>query len=175
MEAEARIPIVLDTGALIAKYYRLLPRYRVDIYTCSSNVEEVIDVENRQALEEAIDLGIVKVVKPEKEYVEEAISHARKAGYLAKLSRADVDVLALAIQLRYEFGDVIVITDDYDLQNILYVLNISFKPLRTKGIQFVRQFKSYCPTCGFIPSRPSEMICPLCNSKIVHIPASRSN
>lgn len=175
MEAELKVSIILDTGALLAKYYRLLPRHRVDIYTCSSNIEEVVDAENRQALEEALDLGIVKVVKPDRKFVEEALSRAREAGFLAKLSRTDIDVLALALQLRQKPGDVIVITDDYDLQNMLYILGLSFKPLRTRGIRFAVRFKSYCPTCGFVPSHPSETACPLCNSKIVHIPAKHSD
>jgi len=64
--------IILDTSALIAKYYRLLPRNIFEVYTTENAVREVIDRENREALFEAIDLGLITVSNPGLQYVEEA-------------------------------------------------------------------------------------------------------
>ncbi|MEM1696395.1 MAG: nucleotide-binding protein [Desulfurococcaceae archaeon] len=167
MQVEEATAIVLDTGALLAKYYRLLPRRRVELYTSTSNVDEVIDLENKQALEEAINLGLVKVVKPEKKYVEKATAIASSTGSIHKLSRTDIDVAALALQLVDNGANVVVITDDYELQNLLRSVGISFKPLRTTGIRALKLYRSFCPVCGYVPSSPSENICPLCGSKII--------
>lgn len=160
--------LILDTGALLAKYYRLVPNYVAEIYTSAMNVGEVLDLENKQALEEAIALNLVKVVEPEKQYIEKAVHLARGFGYLHKLSTADVNLIALALQLsEKKSGNIIVITDDYDIQNLLYLLGIPFKPLRTSGIKKPTIYKAWCPTCGYVPRNPGEDTCPLCNSKIV--------
>ena len=160
--------LVLDTGALLAKYYRLVPSYVAEVYTSAKNVSEVLDSENKQALEEAIALSLVKVVEPEKQYIEKVKSLARSFGYLHKLSDADVNLVALALQLSESRNEsVIVITDDYDIQNLLYLLGIPFKPLRTSGIKKPIIYKAWCPTCGYVPRNPGEDTCPLCNSKIV--------
>lgn len=162
-----RIGVILDTAALLAKYYRLLPRLLADILVPVSAVNEVRDLESRAALEEAINLNIIRVVAPERTFLEEAVRAARSVGSLHKLSGTDVEVIAVALQLKAKYSEVIVITDDYELQNTLMYIGVSFKPLRTRGIREVRVFAVYCPTCGYTPSRPSEDVCPLCGSKIV--------
>ncbi len=158
--------IILDTSALIAKYYRLLPRNIFEVYTTENAVREVIDRENREALFEAIDLGLITVSNPGLQYVEEARKKAIEVGSIHKLSKTDIEVAALAIQLNNMGYTTIVITDDYELQNLLLYIGIGFKPLRTRGVNTLRVYRAYCPVCGYTPASPGVETCPLCGAKI---------
>lgn len=62
--------------------------------------------------------------------------------------------------------EVVVITDDYELQNLLLYIGVGFKPLRTRGIAELRIYNAQCPTCGYIPGKPDETRCPLCGGDI---------
>lgn len=161
-----RVATILDTGALLAKYYRFIPKPNIDMYTTPSAVGEVKDPENRTALSEAIDLGFVKAVAPQQPHVNAVIQAAVKIGSLHKLSKTDLDVAALAVQLRSSYSEVIVVTDDYELENLLLYLGVSFKPLRTAGIRELRVFVARCPICGYVPGKPDEGVCPFCGVEI---------
>ena len=167
--------VVLDTGALLAKYYNLLPRHRVALYTTFSNVEEVRDEENKTALLDAIENRVVTVIEPASDCVKEALNHAEESGELAKLSKTDVSVIALALCLKREGFNVVVLTDDYDVQNVLLRLNIGFKPLKSRGIREYRYYKVYCPVCGYVPGAPGETTCPVCGSKLVTVRARKGS
>ncbi|WP_448578115.1 NOB1 family endonuclease [Thermosphaera sp.] len=159
---------VLDTSALLAKIYRLLPRYEIELYTSPSVVEEVRDYESKEALQEALDLGLLTVKAPGKGFVERVLKHASAIGEISKLSRTDVEVAALALELK-EAGGTVVFTDDYSLQNLLLHLRIGFKPLKTLGISKERVYIEKCPVCGYVPGEPGERTCPLCGSEIKRV------
>jgi len=161
-----RLALVLDTSALLAKYYRLLPRSVMDVYTTSLAVSEVRDLENRQALLEAIDVGIINITDPEKRYINTILLEAKNTGSLSKLSTTDIHIAALALMLRERYSNVIVITDDYELQNLLLNIKISFKPLKTSGITCFIKYTVYCPICYYTPSNPGETTCPFCGAKL---------
>ncbi len=178
LASSGKIAVVLDTGALLAKYYRLLPRTRLDVFTVSLAVNEVKDPDNKQALIEAIDLEVIRVIDPDKDYLESALRAVRNTGLITRLSTTDIHVIALALMLKEKYRDVVVITDDYDIQNTLYGLKISFKPLRTRGIARFIRYTVYCPLCYYTPSNPGEEICPLCGvlltrKKSSELPTSR--
>ncbi|MEM4717145.1 MAG: nucleotide-binding protein [Desulfurococcaceae archaeon] len=163
---ESKHVVILDTSALLAKYYRYIDRSRYSIYTTESAVHEVKDYENKQALEEAIELGLLIVIRPRQDTVERTMHKARSIGALHKLSRTDIEIAGLAEQLKELGIVVIVITDDYELQNLLFHIEVGFKPLRTSGIRESRVYKAQCPVCGYVPGKPGENKCPLCNSEI---------
>lgn len=162
-----KLIVVFDTSAFLAKYHLQLPTYIAEIYTVPRVADEVKDQENRMALEFGVESGIVKVVEPDERFRRKIIMKAREIGEHVSLSKTDIDVATLALQLKTRYRRVIVFTDDYSLQNLLYYLGISFKPLRTKGIRRIRRYRVYCPICGYIPANASEDICPICGSKLV--------
>ncbi|WP_440059041.1 NOB1 family endonuclease [Thermogladius sp. 4427co] len=167
-----KIAVVADTGALLARYYNLLPIHVYDFYTTKACVQEVRDRENKEALENAIELGLVRVVEIDKEYFEKALNKAREIGELTKVSEADLSIIALALSLSETYDKVIVLTDDYSLQNILYNIGISFKPVRTTGIREAWKFREYCPVCGYVPGKPGEKTCPVCGSPLKRVRVS---
>jgi UPF0271 protein len=77
----------------------------------------------------------VRVEDPKHSFVSKAVEVARRHGVLERLSKTDLDVLALALQLSSQGYDVVVLTDDYVLQRILIELGLGFRPVKTRGVE----------------------------------------
>ncbi|MEZ0394024.1 MAG: nucleotide-binding protein [Desulfurococcaceae archaeon] len=169
--AAGKLAIVLDTAALLAGEQFLLPRYLADLYTTRGNVEEVRDAESRDALDRALDLGLIAVAEPSPKYVRRVMAMARELGELPSLSEVDVEVASLALELAEAGRQVLVLTDDRDLQNLLVHMGIGFRPVRDRGIREARRYRAFCPNCGYVPGKPGETVCPLCGSRIVKVPS----
>lgn len=158
--------LVLDTTAFIAKY--ALQVYSSDIYTVPSVLQEVKDKESRESLELSMSINRIVVRNPSQESIEYIKNITRKIGEHVSLSRTDIEVIALAYELLRKYK-VIVITDDYTIQNVLLHLGIPYKPLRTQGIKVARKYKVYCPKCYYV-STSYEEYCPICNTKLCKRP-----
>ena len=169
--SDSRLAVIGDTGALLARVYYMLPSYKFEFYTTSACFKEVKDAENREALLNALELGLVKVVDAGDEYISMAVEEAKSIGELGRLSEADLSVIALALELAGK-RNVVVLTDDYSLQNTLHHLGLSFKPVRTEGIKQSFRYREYCPVCGYVPGKPGEKTCPICGSPIRRIRVS---
>ena len=140
----------------------------VEGFTTPKVVEEAKDPESRLFLEGLISAGKVKVLVPSKESVEAVREAARKTGELSELSEADVEVLALAYELK-----ATLLTDDYNLQNIARTLGIPFKTLK-RGIKRVIRWNYVCIGCGKrFSEMPPEGICPDCGSPVRLVPKRR--
>jgi len=160
-----KIILVLDTTAFIAKYQLQAYSPFVEIYTTPSVIQEAKDRESRDSLQLSLDIGRVFIKTPSKNTISEVVKVAREIGEHTSLSQTDIEVIALAKELSRK-GKVIVITDDYSIQNTLLYLRISFKPLRTMGIKYFRKYVVRCPKCGYTTSS-NETICPICDSRLV--------
>jgi UPF0271 protein len=111
-------------------------------------------------LEVLVDTGNLKIIEPRKQFLKKVNNAARESGDSMKLSPADLSVLALACQLNKTL-----ISDDYAVENIARILNISFKSVRNKGIKDVRKWISFCSTCGKA-YRPDIKECLICGNKL---------
>ncbi|ADV65380.1 NOB1 family endonuclease [Desulfurococcus mucosus] len=165
------IIVILDTGGLLAKYYRLLPHHLYRVYTTRLAAGEVVDEENKAALTDALEAGLLEVLDPDESSYSRVLEEARRIGEVSRLSETDLSIASLAVMLSGR-GKVIVVTDDYSLQNLLLHLGVSFKPLRTRGIRTGREYLEYCPTCGYVPAKPGEKTCPLCGTPLTRRRAS---
>jgi len=161
-----KIYVVFDTGAFLAKYHLQLDPSRTTIYTVPLVIDEVCDKENREALEIGLDIGRVIVVKPNEKYIEKVVEKALEIGEYISLSKTDIEIAALALELSRK-GRVVVITDDYALQNLLLHLDIPYKPLRTTGIKSARKYVVVCKRCGYTSTNREERICPICGYELV--------
>ena len=137
-EVQERV-LVLDTAAFLAGIQ--LHVYGHRLVTVPRVIEEVKDEVSVRGLEIALTVNRVEIVEPRKEYREQARSVARDVGSLAKLSETDLDVLALALQLRGVGCRVVVVTDDYSLQNTVALIGIEFQPVKSIGIKRPRVFR----------------------------------
>ncbi|MCD6559027.1 hypothetical protein DRN43_02960 [Thermococci archaeon] len=140
----------------------------VEGVTTPKVVEEVRDRESKIFLESLVSSGKVRIMMPAGESVEFVKSKAIETGELEELSDADIEVLALAYELK-----ATLFTDDYNLQNIARFLGLEFKTLK-RGIKKAIKWRYVCIGCGKKFERyPHEGICPDCGSKVKLIPKRR--
>jgi UPF0271 protein len=114
---------------------------------------------NHDAVQTLIDLERLKIIEPEKKFTKLVLEKANQTGDLPKLSKGDISVLALCMQL-----DVELVTDDYTVSNVAKHLNLKVIPIMTKGISKVLESIYYCPACNKVSKKISE--CPICGSKL---------
>ncbi|HEX69286.1 MAG TPA: hypothetical protein ENG10_03210, partial [Candidatus Bathyarchaeota archaeon] len=57
------------------------------------------------------------------------MQQSKRTGDFKYLSQADIEVLALALQLKNSGENPTVVTDDYSMQNVANKLGIEFSPL----------------------------------------------
>jgi len=161
---------VLDTTALIARWLLYTP---VRAYTTSLVVSEARDAGSREGAELALQLGRLVIRDPSPRSVEEAWRRAHRHGLAVALSETDVSVAALALELAGEGNDVVVVTDDYALQNLLGLMGLRFQPLRTRGIERLEEYVARCPACGYTARSPGERVCPRCGTPLRRYPRRR--
>lgn len=124
---------IMDTAALLARLQ--LHMYYGDLYTTPSVLAEVKDFESLYGLELSAAASRLTVKEPEPGYRALAEEVARRRGVLSSLSKADIEVLALALELREKGVSLLVLTDDYVLQRLLASEGIDFAPVKTVGIR----------------------------------------
>ncbi|WP_457752861.1 type II toxin-antitoxin system VapC family toxin [Thermococcus sp.] len=141
----------------------------VEGYTTPKVIEEVRDPESKLFLESLISAGKVKVLMPSEESIEVIKMKALETGELDELSEADIEVLALAYELK-----AVLFTDDYNLQNIAKTLGIRFKTLK-RGIRKVIRWRYVCIGCNKKFERePLGGICPDCGSPARLLPRKQN-
>ena len=102
----------------------------------------------------------LKVIRPTGDNVGKVREAAEVTGDISRLSNTDVDVLALALELR-----AMILTDDYSIQNLARVLKIEYRPGITTGIKEVFHWGYRCRGCGRT-FESKENDCPVCGSEI---------
>lgn len=149
---------VLDASAFYAGTPFLSGR---KCFTSSAVFDEVSHIKkSHAALEALMDAGNLSVMDPDKKSVDVVTATARKTGDIAKLSAADISVLALGLQLT-----ATVVSDDYAVANVAATLGIRTESSSGKGIREVRKWTSYCSACGrAFPAEKKE--CPLCGNPL---------
>ncbi len=109
-----------------------------------------------------LDAGL-KVLSPVTK--DRAMDAARTTGDLPKLSEADLSVIALALERQ----TVIVVTDDFAVQNVLSFLHIRFTgggELGDRTIRETRILKPRCRGCGRFYTDMAMKECPICGSEV---------
>ncbi|PKK85497.1 MAG: hypothetical protein CVT48_05160 [Thermoplasmata archaeon HGW-Thermoplasmata-1] len=133
-------------------------------------------------LEFMLEMGM-RVFEPCKASTEAVREAARKTGDSGRLSDTDVELVALAAELVSGVGadggcgtcgaggcekrDVVVVTDDYSIQNICRALGIDFQPISQGGITQQRHWIYRCAGCGrYFKEEQKADICPVCGSAV---------
>ncbi|MEW5759686.1 MAG: DNA-binding protein [Candidatus Thermoplasmatota archaeon] len=105
----------------------------------------------------------LKVISPKKKYIEEIKNKAMETKDIINLSKADIEILALAKQLM-----VTLITDDYSIQNLASFLKIKYMKASQEGIKEEIIWSYRCSSCRkFYDVGYSE--CQICGGKIKRI------
>lgn len=123
---------------------------------------------NHGAVQTLIDLGRLHIIEPEKKFTNMILEKANQTGDLPNLSKEDVSVLALCIQIDGEL-----VTDDYTVSNVAKHLELKVTPIMTKGISKILDSVYFCPACNKVQKKMSD--CPICGSKLKRKSAERKH
>ena len=166
--------IVLDTSAFIAGFDPLaVPEKQ---YT----VPEVKNELNAGSMpwmrfNAAVENGKVLILKPKDSFFQEIREASKKVGDMRYLSEADMQVLALALELKSRGSTPLIVTDDYSIQNVANKIDVEFTSLMTFGIKFRFKWILYCPACyrKYLPDYKSKD-CEVCGTELKRKPKKKS-
>jgi len=129
-----------------------------DCYTTSLVYDEIKHIKkNHDVLGTLLETNRLKIREPDKESTMTAVKAARNTGDYQQLSKQDVSIIALCIELNGE-----IISDDFAISNVARSLGLKISPIMTEGIADVGKWIYYCPGCRTNHTSGSE--CPMCGT-----------
>ena len=110
----------------------------------------------------------VQVTEPSPGSMDRVKSTAAKTGDIGALSRTDISLLALGLDLMRRDGGVNLVSDDFAVRNVAEVLNIPLAPTSMKGGEWkTMSWKIYCRGCGKTYTNPKLTVCPVCGTQLL--------
>jgi UPF0271 protein len=174
-EKAARRVTVLDTSAFIAGF---------DPFSIGEENYTVPLVRNELSgrsmpyvrFNTAIEIGRLKVKAPLKDFMDKVKASATQVGDKFFLSETDLQILALALELKTQGYSPLIVTDDYSMQNVANQLGIEFAALSTFGIRRRWEWIRYCPACSKqYPADYKFRICEVCGTELKRKPLKKSS
>ena len=102
---------------------------------------------------------------PSKDSIEKIKAISKETGDLNRLSDEDIELLALSLDIsRKDDKEVIILTDDYSIQNVANALNIRFESMSQSGITKRFKWTCRCRGCGN-KFKENIKICPICGTE----------
>jgi len=162
--------VVLDTSAFLAGYDPFA--HKEEQITVPKVEEEILrNSMIKMRFETAIESGKVRVKSPTKEFSDSAKASASKVGDSFKLSEVDMQLLALALELKSEGCKPQIVTDDYSIQNVATQIGIEFLAVATFGIKRLLEWIRYCPACHRqYPANTKTKECQVCGTELKRKP-----
>jgi UPF0271 protein len=156
---------VIDTSALY--HQQQFTAEDIQLATTPAVEKEM----HQKGLKENLDLLLatnkLRIIEPTTHSLEKVKITARDLGDFPSLSEPDQQLLALALDLTVQEYQVIVLTDDYSIQNVAQRLDIEFKSISTSGIREIINWETYCKACGHKePPSTTETVCPVCGTAL---------
>ncbi|MGH1567024.1 MAG: NOB1 family endonuclease [Nitrosopumilus sp.] len=148
---------ILDASA----FYAGVPfRSASDYYTTSLVYDEIKHIKkNHDALGTLLETNRLKIREPNKEAIGITIKAARDSGDYQQLSKQDMSIIALCIEMNGE-----IISDDFAISNVAKNLDLKISPIMTQGIKDVGKWVHYCPGCRTYHVKGKE--CPMCGTEL---------
>jgi UPF0271 protein len=175
LSANGKRAIILDTSAFVAGFDPF--SICEEEYTVPAVKDEIARKSISEfRFETAEESGKIKIQKPDEEFLETAKRTASEVGDTFFLSDADLQVLALAFQLRANGYSPLIATDDYSIQNVAKQAKIEFASLVTFGIRRRLQWMRYCPACHKTYSANfKSSSCDICGTLLKRKPLRQTN
>ncbi len=166
--------LVLDTSAFIGGFDPLSfpdKQYTVDEVKTELNSGSMTWVRFHTAIES----GKTIILQPQEQFFQQVLEASKDLGDMRYLSKADMQVLALALELKSEGKTPVVVTDDYSMQNVANKIEIEFTALMTFGIKKRFKWILYCPACyRKYPSDYEFESCEVCGTELKRKPKKKS-
>jgi UPF0271 protein len=149
----------LDAGAFYTGFIFLSSGYLY--YTTQPVFDEVKHIKRSHgAIEALIESNTLQILNSDRKSIEKVVAAARNTGDYAKLSDADISIIALALQL-----EIVLVTNDYAVANVATTLKIPVNSVASKGITHTRRWIAYCSACGRAFG-PNAKECRLCGNRL---------
>ena len=167
---QCRQVIVLDTSAFVAGFDPFsLSIEQVTVPMVEDEIKRNNMVSTR--FRTAIENGRLKVKAPSGEFLNKAKNASSKAGDSYSLSSTDIQLLALALELKAAGCTPHLVTDDYSIQNVATRMGIEFVALATFGIKRLLEWIRYCPACHReYPADCTYKECVVCGTELKRKP-----
>jgi len=148
---------ILDASA----FYAGVPfRSSNDYYTTSLVYDEIRHIKkNHGALEILLETNRLKIRDTDSESTQVAIKAAKDTGDFPQLSKQDISIIALCIEMNGE-----IVSDDFAISNVAKNLGLKISPIMTQGIKDVGKWIHYCPGCRTNHTNRKE--CPVCGTQL---------
>lgn len=154
--------LVLDTSAVIAGVAPGL--VDAEQVTVQDVLDEARDLCSKLELETAVSAGKISVLEPSREALMEV---GKKVGQTGdRVSKTDMKLLAVSLDLRRNGDEPELMTDDYAIQNLARIFGLPFRRVAMPGIKEVFTWRMVCPACGKTYS-PTFTKCDVCGSVLV--------
>jgi UPF0271 protein len=119
----------------------------------------------------AVENGKLKVKAPSEEFLNRVKASAITVGDSFFLSETDMQILALALELKAAGYNPQIVTDDYSIQNVATQMGIEFAALATFGIRRLLEWVRYCPACHReYPADYGSTKCTVCGTELKRKP-----
>ncbi len=112
---------------------------------------------------------------PRRVFLDRISESAKTVGDVLFLSEVDLEVLALALELKSLGYSPFIVTDDYSIQNVADQVDVEFASLMTFGIRFRQHWIMYCPACfrKYPPDYKNEN-CQVCGTRLKRKPLKKT-
>ncbi len=166
--------IILDTSAFIAGF---------DPFSVQNEQYSVPMVEKELFSESlswtrfkaAVENKKLHIKEPNADFVNKIKEASKTVGDISFLSEADLQVLALALEIKKKGETPLIVTDDYSIQNVANQIGVEFAPLMTFGIRFRLHWIRYCPACyQKYPADYKFRHCKICGTKLKRKPLKKT-
>jgi len=129
--------------------------------------DELLDLRSRHLAENALQNGLLKIKEPDSESIKLIEKIVAEKGF-SRLSKTDISLLALGLDLKGEKKKFRLVSDDYSIQNFCKLLEIPFESVIRGRIKETIAFKLKCPGCGKMVKKGQKgKKCPVCGSRLV--------
>lgn len=137
-----------------------------DLYTVEAVENELLNGTMAQLrFRLSKEKGNLTVQSPSPRSRETIDTASAQTGEKGVLSRADKDVIALALDLKQSGLDPVIVSDDYAVQNLAEHLQLKYGPLANFGIVHKFQWIMYCPACHRRYKQPART-CRVCGTEL---------
>ncbi len=161
--------MVLDTSAFIAGFDPF--GIGEEQVTTPKVEEEIRDSLTLLRFSTAIEIGKLKIMVPSQEFLDKAKVYATSVGDSFFLSETDMQLLAVALELKAAGKNPQIVTDDYSIQNVATQMGLGFVSLATFGIRRLLTWIRYCPACHKeYPANFKAKTCRICGTDLKRKP-----
>jgi len=117
--------------------------------------------------------GKLKIQSPSKPSLSEVLAEAGALGDKVVLSKTDISIVALALDLSKQGMTPVIVSDDYAVQNVAEALKLNYQSLATFGIRQKFNWVLYCPACFRQYPNDETQECSVCGTKLKRKPIDK--